>query len=145
MKLWFNLLCADIEAQMQFYRALLGWPEAEAIRSPIYRALRHEGVEFGFNAQPAYALLNLADRMPDEAAATQLPPVTGFATFMLDTSADVDAATARVSALGGRIVKAPYTTYYGQWQAVLSDPEQHVFRVSTASLPPGVAPGPRPA
>lgn len=136
MKLWFNLLCADIEAQMQFYRALLGWPEAEAIRSPIYRALRHEGVEFGFNAQPAYALLNLADRMPDEAAATQPPPVTGFATFMLDTPADVDAATARVSALGGRIVKAPYTTYYGQWQAVLCDPEQQVFRLSALQAPP---------
>ena len=35
MKLWFNLLCTDIEAQMQFYRALLGWPEAVASRSPI--------------------------------------------------------------------------------------------------------------
>ncbi|MDP9898000.1 VOC family protein [Variovorax ginsengisoli] len=134
MKLWFNLLCEDIEAQMQFYRALLGWPEAEAIRSPIYRALRHEGVEFGFNAQPAYALLNLANRMPD--AATQPPPVTGFATFMLDTPAAVDAATARVSALGGRIVKAPYATYYGQWQAVLCDPEQQVFRLSAHQAPP---------
>ena len=27
MKLWFNLLCRDIEAQMRFYQALLGLPE----------------------------------------------------------------------------------------------------------------------
>ena len=35
MKLWFNLLCRDIEAQMRFYQALLGLPEAEASRSPM--------------------------------------------------------------------------------------------------------------
>jgi ubiquinone/menaquinone biosynthesis C-methylase UbiE len=36
----------------------------------------------------------------------------------------------------GRIVKAPYTTYYGQWQAVLCDPEQQVFRLSALQAPP---------
>lgn len=142
MTLWFNLLCRDIEAQMAFYAHLLAWPEAVHSRSPIYRALEHEGVQFGFNAAPAYALLGLADRTPDAAAT---PPVTAYATFMLDTPEAVDAAVREAAAAGGRVLKAPYATYYGQWQAVLSDPEQHVFRVSAASLPPGVAPAPRPA
>jgi predicted enzyme related to lactoylglutathione lyase len=142
MTLWFNLLCRDIEAQMAFYARLLGWPEAVHSRSPIYRALEHEGVQFGFNAAPAYALLGLADRVPDAATT---PPVTAYATFMLDTPGSVDAAVREALAGGGRVVKAPYATYYGQWQAVLSDPEQHVFRVSAASLPLGVAPAPRPA
>ncbi|MGJ7484032.1 VOC family protein [Variovorax sp. LT2P21] len=141
MTLWFNLLCRDVQAQMAFYARLLGWPEAVHSRSPIYRALEHEGVQFGFNAAPAYALLGLADRAPDTAA---MPPVTAYATFMLDTPEAVDAAVRSATAAGGRVLKAPYATYYGQWQAVLSDPEQHVFRVSAASLPPGMAPAPPP-
>ena len=47
----------------------------------------------------------------------------------------VDAAVRRVLANGGRIVKAPFRTYYQQWQAVLADPEGHVFRVSCLVLP----------
>lgn len=142
MTLWFNLLCRDIEAQMAFYARLLGWPEAVHSRSPIYCALENDGMQFGFNAAPAYALLGLADRAPDAATT---PPVTAYATFMLDTPEAVDAAAHEATAAGGRVLKAPYATYYGQWQAVLIDPEQHVFRVSTASLPPGVAPAPGPA
>lgn len=134
MKLWFNLLCRDIEAQLHFYGQLLGpaWAEAAASRSPIYRALDCDGVQFGFNAEPAYALLALADRAP---AGPQPAPVTAYATFMLDTAGAVDTAADRAAALGGRIVKAPYATYYGQWQAVLADPEDHVFRVSAQGLP----------
>lgn len=142
MTLWFNLLCRDVEAQMAFYARLLGWPEAVHNRSPIYRALENNGVQFGFNAAPAYALLGLADRTPDAAT---MPPVTAYATFMLDSPDAVDAAVREAAAAGGRVLKAPYATYYGQWQAVLSDPEQHVFRVSTASLPLGVTPAARPA
>jgi predicted enzyme related to lactoylglutathione lyase len=131
MKLWFNLLCHDIEAQLRFYAALLGWAEAVNSRSPIYRALEHEGVQFGFNAPDAYALLHLEERKP----AAEAPPVTASATFLLDTPAAVDAAAAQAIALGGRVLKPPYATYYGQWQAVLADPEQHVFRVSCGTLP----------
>ncbi|HEY0200291.1 MAG TPA: bleomycin resistance protein, partial [Burkholderiaceae bacterium] len=90
MKLWFNLLCRDVEAQMRFYEHLLGWPEAVASRSPIYRALESEGVQFGFNALPAYALLGLANRQP--ASVDGPVPVTAYATFMLDSPTSVDAA-----------------------------------------------------
>jgi predicted enzyme related to lactoylglutathione lyase len=141
MKLWFNLLCRDVEAQLDFYARLLRWPEAVRARSPIYRALEHDGVQFGFNALPAYALLGLDDRRPE---ASSPAPVTAYATFMLATPAEVDDAAARTAALGGRIVKPPYPTYYGQWQAVLSDPERHVFRVAATTLPDGVAPAPAP-
>ena len=176
MKLWFNLLCRDIEAQLRFYAGVTGWSEATASRSPIYRALQHDGVQFGFNAPAAYALLALGDRRPagigvdgvgvgvdvdaaDAAAGSvagragsgeagpsspALPPVTAYPTFMLDSTAAVEAACERALALGGRIVKPPAATYYGQWQAVLADPEAQVFRVAAAALPPGVQPAPRP-
>ncbi|QHI99793.1 bleomycin resistance protein [Xylophilus rhododendri] len=141
MKLWFNLFCRDPQAQLDFYTALLGWPEAVASRSPIYRAVEQDGVQIGFNAPAAYALLGLAERQPIALPA----PVTAYATFMLDCPADVDAAAAHAARHGGSVLKPPYATYYGQWQAVLADPEGHVFRASCAALPEGVAPAARPA
>ncbi len=133
MKVWFNLLCLDIDAQLAFYSELLGWPEAGANRSPIYRALERDGVQLGFNAQAAYTLLNLATRQPD-AATRAVAPVTAFATFMLEGPDQVDLLADRSQRLGGVIVKPPYATYYGQWQAVIADPEQHVFRLSAAGV-----------
>lgn len=142
MKLWFNLFCRDPQAQLDFYCALLGWPEAVRSRSPIYRAVEQDGVQIGFNAPQAYALLGLGDRQaPDDTPA----PVTAYATFMLGSPGAVDAAAAFAHAHGGAVVKPPYATYYGQWQAVLADPEGHVFRASCAGLPPGIGPAARPA
>lgn len=134
MKLWFNLFCRDIEAQLQFYQALLQLPEAAGTRSPIYRAVETEHFQLGFNAPEAYTLLGLADR---ERSAGSADPVTGYATFMLDSPEAVTAASAMAVQLGGHLVKPPYATYYGQWQAVLADPEDHVFRLSAFGLPGG--------
>ena len=134
MKLWFNLFCRDIEAQLQFYQALLQLPEAARTRSPIYRAVETEHFQLGFNAPEAYTLLGLADR---ERSAGSADPVTGYATFMLDSPEAVTAASAMAVQLGGHMVKPPYATYYGQWQAVLADPEDHVFRLSAFGLPGG--------
>ena len=136
MKLYVNLFCRDIEAQMRFYAALLGLAEDAHARSPIYRAISGPGFQFGFHAPAAYGVLALADRQP---AVGRTAPVTAYATFMLDTPAAIDTATARAAALGARVLKGPYATYYGQWQAVISDPENHVFRLSCEGLPAGVS------
>ncbi len=136
MKLDVNLFCRDVDAQFAFYQALLDLPEHLPSRSPIYRALHGAHFQFGFHALPAYGLLGLAERQP--AAGAGPAPTTAYATFMLDSPAAVDAAAARATALGGRVVQGPYATYYGQWQAVLCDPEQHVFRCSVAALPGGM-------
>ncbi len=137
MKLWFNLMCADIEAQFAFYQDVLGLPEAVASRSPIYRALETDGFQFGFNdGRAAYGLLGLAGREPAGGAPRA---TTAYASLMLDDPAAVDAAVARAGARGARIIKPPFATYYGQWQAVLADPEDNVFRIAAAGLPAGVA------
>ena len=135
MKLYFSLFCKDFEAQLQYYLALLSMPEAVTHRSPIYRCIQATTFEFGFHAAPAYALLGVADRAP---ALLQTSPVTGYATFMLGSCAEVDALSLNAAALGGRIIKAPYPTYYGQWQNVLADPENNMFRLSFQGLPQGV-------
>ncbi|MGA0569783.1 VOC family protein [Variovorax sp. VNK109] len=135
MKLLFNFFCRDIEAQLAFYRALLGLGESVHSRSPIYRAVEGEHFQFGFHAQQAYELLGLSSRAPMD-----LPPqpVTGYPTFMLGSIADVDATIAKVAALGGKVIQGPYPTYYSQWQAVLADPEDNVFRIAAQGLPAGV-------
>jgi len=135
MKLYVNLFCHDIAQQLRFYQALLGLEEATHSRSPIYCALASDSFQFGFHAPPAYGLLNLSDRTPPSDTPSD---VTTYATFMLDSAAAVSEATARVQALGGTVIKGPYATYYREWQAVLSDPEDHVFRLSASELPPGV-------
>lgn len=137
MKLWFNLLCQDIERQFEFYRHLLGLPEAVASRSPIYRAIETEDFQFGFNALAAYELLGLRERMPDPGSGKPAP-VIAYATLMLPGPGAVDAACGAAPSLDGRVIKGPFATYYGQWQAVLADPEGNVFRVASASLPAGV-------
>lgn len=140
MKLVVNLFCRDTAAQLAFYQALLGLPEAEHSRSPIYRALDAGAFQLGFHAPAAYGLLALGDRVAPLPGA----PVTAYPTFMLDSPLAVEAAVPRALALGARLVKAPYATYYHEWQTVLADPEDHVFRLSTAGLPDGVSAPPPP-
>lgn len=135
MKLLFNFFCRDIEAQLRFYQELLGLPESVHSRSAIFRAVETEHFQFGFHAQPAYDLLGLRQRAP---AAPSPQPLTGYPTFMLQDHAEVDRLAARVTELGGHVIQGPYPTYYGQWQAVLADPEDNVFRIGAQDLPAGV-------
>jgi predicted enzyme related to lactoylglutathione lyase len=133
VKMLVNLLCTDVQAQMQFYAALFGFEEITASRSPIYRVLNTGDSELGFNAPEARALLNLPAGL---VLATDLVRSTSaFATFMVDAPDAVDSTASRAVGLGGRIVKAPFRTYYHQWQAVLADPEGHLFRVACTTLP----------
>lgn len=141
MKLWFNLLCRDIEAQFGFYRNLLDLPEAGQARSPIYRALENADFQFGFNAWPAYELLGIADRTP---LGSRPAPTIAYATLMVAGPAAVDKAARQAPLLGGRVIKAPFATYYGQWQTVLADLEGNVFRVATDQLPAGMVAPPIP-
>ncbi len=135
MKLFVNLFCRDIEAQLRFYSELLGLAEDEHSRSPIYRAVKNENFQFGFHAPAAHALLAVSDRQLGEGTPR---PVGAYATFMLASCTDVDRLAQLARSLGATLIKGPYATYYGQWQAVLADPEGHVFRLSALGLPPGV-------
>ena len=57
---------------------------------------------------------------------------------MLGSKAGVDRAAASVVEAGGTLLKGPFATYYGQWQAVAVDPEGGVFRLAAEALPGGV-------
>jgi predicted enzyme related to lactoylglutathione lyase len=124
-----NIIADDIEALAQFYSVVFGMAEIVAHRSPIYRCLDAGGVELGFNARAAYALLGLADRKASTAGLSRAP-VRAYFTFEVGSREAVDATCRAVAAYGGRIVKDPYETYYNAWQAVLEDPEGNVFRAN---------------
>jgi predicted enzyme related to lactoylglutathione lyase len=119
-----NILTADPQRLSSFYAQLLGFAEIEAHRSPIYRCLDAGGIELGFNASQAYELLGLADRIP------QSPSTTTYVTFEAASTDEVDEIACRAVALGGKVRKAPYDTYYNARQAVLEDPDGNVFRIN---------------
>lgn len=132
MRLTVNLFCREHEACFAFYQALLGGEEIEAQRSPIFRSLQFGGssggFQLGFHASEAVALLQAE---PWRLAATRGEVAAShYPNFDVDSAAAVDAAAEKAVALGGRVVKGPYATYYGAWQVVLADVEGHFFRIN---------------
>ena len=123
-----NLFARDIVSLAAFYADLFGFPEITASRSPIYRCLDAGGIELGFNAGDAYDLLSLADRRPLYGGMPS--PLGCYFTLEVQSEAAVDELAARCAALGGRICKPPYVTYYNSRQAVLADPEDNIFRIN---------------
>ena len=120
-----NILARDIDGLSLFYAELFGFPEIEGHRSPIYRCLDAGSVELGFNAPEAYQLLHLAGREPNGAAV-----VRSYVTIEVKAPEDVEQCASRAVALGGRVLKPAYETYYNAVQCVLEDPEGNVLRVN---------------
>ncbi|MCJ2371888.1 VOC family protein [Pseudomonas sp. RGM 3321] len=118
-----NVLAQDIVALSGFYSKLFGFSEIEAIRSPIFRGLDTGRSCIGFNALAAYELLGL-----DEFAGS-----TGCRFLLnidVDEQSEVDRLVPLAVAMGARLVKEPYLTYYHWYQAVLLDPEGNIFRIN---------------
>ncbi|MFM9881542.1 MAG: VOC family protein [Burkholderiales bacterium] len=118
-----NIFAKDIVALSSFYANLFGFPEIEAIRSPIFRGLDTGKSALGFNAHDAYGLLQLADH-------AETRGIKFLLNIDVDSQADVDRLVPLAIAAGATLVKAPYQTYYNWYQAVLLDPEQNVFRIN---------------
>lgn len=118
-----NIFSRDIAALSAFYANLFDFSEVEAMRSPIYRLLDCGASQLGFNALEAYALLDLSDLSEKKGAAFIL-------NFEVTEESEVSAVSDRAVALGAKLVKPPYVTYYGRVQAVLLDPEFNVFRLN---------------
>lgn len=118
-----NVFARDIEALSGFYRRVFGFHEIEAIQSPIFRGLDTGKSSIGFNAHDAYELLHLSDFRETRG-------VKFLLNFDVDTNEAVDRLAPAAVAAGATLVKAPYETYYGWYQAVLLDPEGNVFRIN---------------
>lgn len=119
--------CTDHEALAEFYATAFGLEPVEEVASPIFVALDAGGVALGFHADEAHDLLGVADRRGGSTA--------HHVTFDLGTAEAVDAAIEPLVALGATLVQGPFTTYYDARQAVLTDPEGNVFRISDTQGP----------
>ncbi|RMN46338.1 hypothetical protein SAMN05444506_109144 [Pseudomonas syringae] len=118
-----NVFAQDILALSGFYSKLFGFSEIEAIRSPIFRGLDTGKSCIGFNALDAYELLGL-DEFTDSTGCRFLLNID------VEEQSDVDRLVPQAVALGARLVKEPYLTYYNWYQAVLLDPEGNIFRIN---------------
>jgi len=118
-----NIFARDLDGLIAFYADLFGLSENLDQRGPIYRALDGGGVAIGFNAFDAYRLLNL-DSFPEPAG------VKSLLTFEVTDHDAVERLTVQAEAAGATVIKAPYDTFYGSRQSVVSDPEGNIFRIN---------------
>jgi predicted lactoylglutathione lyase len=118
-----NVFARDIEALSGFYQRVFGFPEVEAIRSPIFRGIDAGTCCIGFNALDAYELLHLSEYADTRGCKFLL-------NIDVDSPAEVDRMVPIAVEMGATLIKAPYKTYYDWYQAVLLDPEGNVFRIN---------------
>ncbi|OEC36806.1 hypothetical protein SAMN05216600_103173 [Pseudomonas cuatrocienegasensis] len=118
-----NVFANDIVALSGFYQRVFGFSEIEAIRSPIFRGLDTGKSCIGFNAPHAYELLGIAEH-------AQSSGIRFLLNLDVDSQAEVDRLVPIALDAGATLIKAPYTTYYNWYQAVLLDPEGNLFRIN---------------
>jgi len=118
-----NVFARDVVALSGFYQRVFGFPEIEAIRSPIFRGLGTGKSHLGFNALDAYELLQLSEFSDTRG-------IKFLLNIDVDSQAEVDRMVPVAVEAGATLVKPPYVTYYHWYQAVLLDPEGNVFRIN---------------
>jgi catechol 2,3-dioxygenase-like lactoylglutathione lyase family enzyme len=121
-----SIFAADIEAVARFYRDVFAFPEIEDYRTPIFRALLAHPTLLAIHADAARELLGL----PAAGEARGARGFQGMLNFEVDSRDAVLTDVARAVEKGATLLKAPFDTYYGAFQAVLADPEGNVFRVN---------------
>lgn len=117
-----NVLAKDMIALAGFYQTLFDLEEITASRSEYFRGFETGGCCIGISSTDAYDLLSL---IKPEAQTDTI-----VMSFGASTPEDVDARCAKAVALGGSMVKPPFETYYGWYQAVVRDPEGNPFRIN---------------
>lgn len=119
-----TFLARDVAALAQFYVDALGLEEVLESRDHRYREVRGGGCMIGFATETMRAFVNLPEI---EAVGTR-----SILTFEVGSVAQVAVMAERTVSHGATLVREGQDTFFGQHQAVLSDPEGNVFRLSAA-------------
>ena len=122
-----SIFTRDLAALPSFYADVFGLSEVASSASERYRELEVGALKIGFPLVDAYRALD----MEDQANPTG---VRSMITFAAPDAAAVETLTARAAAHGGRVVKAPFATGFGQLLSVILDPEGNALRISAALL-----------
>ncbi len=118
----------DVETLPTFYAEVFGLTEVEASRSDRYRELVLGELKLGFPSVDAYPVVGLRDQADPKGVRAML-------TFAADSPDAVDVLVARAIERGARFAKAPFVAGFGQYLAVILDPEGNAFRISAAAPP----------
>ncbi|RVU15997.1 VOC family protein [Methylobacterium oryzihabitans] len=120
---WYELMTTDPDAARDFYAAVIGW------------SARDWGGQ-----GPRYTIMSAGERMvagvmalPDEARAAGVPPCW-IGSIAAD---DADAATDRLVAAGGRLLRAPEDIPGVGRFSVVADPGGGTFQLLATAEPPG--------
>jgi predicted enzyme related to lactoylglutathione lyase len=118
---WYELMTTDTGAARKFYGSVVGWGAADAsVPGVEYTSFTADGV-------PVVGLMT----QPDEVKKMGVPPSwSGY--IAVD---DVDAATARVKALGGSVHMPPRDIPTVGRFSVVADPHEAVFILFKSSNP----------
>jgi predicted enzyme related to lactoylglutathione lyase len=120
-----TIFTRDVAALPSFYVDVFGLSEIAASASDRYRELTVGALKIGFPLTDAYRVLD----MEDQANPTG---VRSMITFAADDTAAVDTLTASAATHGGRVVKGPFKTAFGQYLSIVLDPEGNALRISAA-------------
>jgi predicted enzyme related to lactoylglutathione lyase len=120
-----SIFTRDVAALPSFYVDVFGLEEIAASASDRYRELAVGALKIGFPLIDAYRVLD----MEDQANPTG---VRSMVTFAAEDAAAVDRLTASAAAHGGRVVKGPFATAFGQYLSIVLDPEGNALRISAA-------------
>lgn len=118
-----SIISDDIESAAAFYATVFDLAEVEELHSDIFRGLDVSGVTLGFSAPVVYEMLGI-EAWADPSGTSQ------YLTFEVDDDDGVRQRTELAVEHGATILHEPYETYYGAFQAVLSDPDGNVFRIN---------------
>lgn len=116
-----SIVTPDLDALRDFYVDVVGLPEHVDWRHDGFRGLdAGGGVVLALHSPEAYAELGL--------------PAVGAGSLVTFDPGDrvaVDAAHGRLTAAGVRVVREPFDTPYGSYQAVYLDREGNPFRINS--------------
>ena len=118
-----SIFTKDVAALPSFYVEVFGLKEIMSSASDRYRELDLGAVKLGFPKVDAYAALDLQDQ-------SEPTGVRAMLTFAADSAGEVDAMASRAAQHGARLAKAGFTTPFGQYVAVVLDPEGNAVRIS---------------
>jgi len=107
---WHELMAGDREGAFAFYSGLFGWTKAEAVESPagLYQT-------FATGAAPVGGMM------------TKMPDMPGPFWLYYFNVAGLDAAIARATKGGGKILNGPMQVPGGSWIAQCMDPQGAMF------------------
>ncbi len=108
---WHELMAGDLATELPFYQEMFGWKKDEGIDMGIYQLFAHDGAQIG--------------GMMTKPATVPAPPYWGFY-FNVDA---LDAAIARSTAKGGKVVNGPMEVPGGAWVVNCVDPQGAYFNL----------------